>query len=697
MIKFTVNNNQFCIKGGVSVLEACEFVGITVPKFCYHQNISVAGNCRMCLVEIANSPKPVASCALPILNNMKVFVNTPLVKKARENVLEMLLLNHPLDCPICDQAGECDLQDQSRMFGLESSRFFFKKRGVENKECGPVIKTIMTRCIHCTRCVRFNSEISGNDLFGTLNRGTSTEIGFYKKSTYSSEISGNVIDLCPVGALTSNFYAFKARPWEALTVESIDLTDGLGSNVYINVKENQITRVFPKVNKQINGSFISDRARFSFDNIISNRLVTSNELKDLKLEKYWISCIKEIKKDINNKKNKKILFLSTPNADLDSLMLLKKIQFLGQDNLISKTAVVSRSDLKSNFFCSWLTNPILDIDSSRKICIIICSNPRVETPLINTKVFVKHNLNNYNIFGFSSFSGENNNTKFTNLNLSTVLKIIESKYIDISRLFKLALRPLVIFNENLLKKTFNSNSIIGLIKTMNPSSVLIKTSIFTNSSGQELLNTQKINAKLLSFENYDYILASNIDDSSLLSKKLNSLKANNLLWLNTHKSEITTKLNNVKFLSSKTEYEEENTFMNVEERIQKTYKSMSSLTKSVSMKELLLSFINVQSKYNLISSNQFEIYKSHLQPFVEMLKKMRLFETMVNTPIYNQEVANKNFINKETVSSVVSQYPVKSTCEDSYSYTRNLQNSKAMQIISQNMRKNFTNLAHKEC
>jgi NADH dehydrogenase (ubiquinone) Fe-S protein 1 len=272
MIKIEINGTEFLLKSNLSVLEACKYVGIHIPRFCYHETLSVAGNCRMCLVEVANSPKPVASCALPILNNMKIFVDTPLVKKARENVLETLLLNHPLDCPICDQGGECDLQDQTKLFGSDYSRFFFSKRGVEDKYCGPLIKTIMTRCIHCTRCVRFGIEVAGVEYLGTLNRGTHTEIGGYISQSFNSEISGNVIDLCPVGALTSKPYAFKARPWELRTTESIDLTDGTGSNVFVNFKETEILRIIPKINKNINGSIITDKARFSNDSTKNERI-----------------------------------------------------------------------------------------------------------------------------------------------------------------------------------------------------------------------------------------------------------------------------------------------------------------------------------------------------------------------------------------------------------------------------------------
>lgn len=212
MIVVTINDQEFLLKSDISIIDALKHLGINVPKFCYHEMLSVAGNCRMCLVEINDAEKPVASCVTLLQEGMVINTDTPFVKKARENVLEALLVNHPLDCPICDQAGECDLQDQTFSFGSDYSRFFHNKRGVEDKNCGPLIKTIMTRCIHCTRCVRFSSEIAGENFLGTFNRGTSTEIGNYISGFFKSEISGNVIDLCPVGALTAGPYASKARP-----------------------------------------------------------------------------------------------------------------------------------------------------------------------------------------------------------------------------------------------------------------------------------------------------------------------------------------------------------------------------------------------------------------------------------------------------------------------------------------------------
>ena len=311
MISIKINNIEFLVKKNISILEACKFVGIYIPRFCYHEKLSIAGNCRMCLID--NGIKLVSSCTALVEDNKEIFTDTPAIKKARENIVESLLLNHPLDCPICDQGGECDLQDQAWTVGGHYSRFFFNKRGVEDKDCGPLIKTIMTRCIHCTRCVRFGTEVAGVDYFGTLNRGTSTEIGNYIPKLFDSEMSGNVIDLCPVGALTSKPYAFKARPWELRITESIDLSDSIGSNIYLNFKETEVVRILPKNTIDINENWISDKARFSYDSLKTQRLDTVLEKKDKNFSKLtWQELLKNFQEII---KSKKVTFLVDDDLD----------------------------------------------------------------------------------------------------------------------------------------------------------------------------------------------------------------------------------------------------------------------------------------------------------------------------------------------------------------------------------------------
>lgn len=257
----------------ITVFQLCERLHYSLPRFCYHEQLSIAGNCRMCLIEVETSVKPVIACSTSLAKNMSVRTDSTLVKKARENVLEFLLINHPLDCPICDQGGECDLQDQAMIFGGDRGRFVEIKRSVEDKDFGPYIKTIMTRCIHCTRCVRFFDEIAGVELLGTMGRGKNTEISTYVKTELASEVSGNVIDLCPVGALTSKPYAFTARPWELTSIESIDVLDSLCSNIRIDIRGSEIMRILPKSNSSLNLDWISDNIRFGYDSIKVQRIL----------------------------------------------------------------------------------------------------------------------------------------------------------------------------------------------------------------------------------------------------------------------------------------------------------------------------------------------------------------------------------------------------------------------------------------
>ena len=276
-----VNGARVSVAVGSTVIQACEAAGVEIPRFCYHERLLVAGNCRACLVEVVGSPKPQASCALPVMPNMKVFTDSPRVKKARERVREFLLLTHPLDCPICDQGGECDRQDEAMAFGSDRGRGQGRwgsgveaKRGVEDKDWGPRIKAIMTRCIHCTRCVRFSSEIAGVSDRGTSGRGVNTEIGTYVSKPRASERSGNVIDLCPVGALTAKSYAFQARPWELKSVDAVDIVDGMGSSVRVQSRDQRILRVMPRVNDGINQAWLGDASRFSVDGFTRDRLTS---------------------------------------------------------------------------------------------------------------------------------------------------------------------------------------------------------------------------------------------------------------------------------------------------------------------------------------------------------------------------------------------------------------------------------------
>jgi len=324
MVWIYIDGHKLDAPRGATILQACSVAGIEIPRFCYHERLSIAGNCRMCLVEVEKSAKPVASCAMPIMENMRILTNTPLVKKAREGVMEFLLVNHPLDCPICDQGGECDLQDQAMVYGSDRGRFQEYKRSVEDKNIGPLVKTIMTRCIHCTRCVRFATEIAGVQDLGTTGRGRDTEIGTYIQKTFNSELSGNVIDLCPVGALTSKPYAFTARSWELKSTESIDVLDSLGSNIRIDVRGSEIMRILPRLHDAVNEEWISDKTRFAYDGLKRQRLdkpliKENNCFKDIT----WETALTHIKDKLRNISGSTIYGQVGALVDVETMLVFK--------------------------------------------------------------------------------------------------------------------------------------------------------------------------------------------------------------------------------------------------------------------------------------------------------------------------------------------------------------------------------------
>jgi len=534
MILLKVDNVAFFVKPKISILEACKHLGFIIPRFCYHETLSVAGNCRMCLVEVEGLEKPVASCVAEVDNNMSVLLNSPFVKKARENVIETLLINHPLDCPICDQAGECDLQDQTKVFGGDFSRFFFTKRGVEDKNCGPLIKTIMTRCIHCTRCVRFSSEVAGVDLLGTFNRGTFTEIGNYLSNMFRSEVSGNIIDLCPVGALTAKPYAFKARPWELKITESIDITDGLGSNIYVNSKESEIVRVVPKQTSLINNNFISDKARFSYDSLTYNRIENlfykdHNKLQYLPVT--WSKFLKQINTYLATKQTIQILINN--ELDLVTMHFLKKLEhkFLGKVYLKTINSV----SFQDNFFVTNLVGSLLDVDKSSGLCFLLSSNPKIESAILNTRLRLKNQNNVYNVYSLGQTFSYNIPSLFINLNLNHILNIFEGKNFVLTKLLLLCQNPLILVGEHFNNRFFGIDYFIQFLRSNLSSAKILKIRTFCNSSSQNFFNIQHLNAKSLTKSNV--VFAVNMDDIVFLRKALLTTNKH-VVWLNSHGSSL---------------------------------------------------------------------------------------------------------------------------------------------------------------
>ena len=385
MVKVKINGEECEVTEGMTILQACEEAGLEIPRFCYHDRLSIAGNCRMCLVDVEGAPKPVASCAMPINEGMSIHTNTQSVKKAREGVMEFLLINHPLDCPVCDQAGECDLQDQTVAFGPENSRFDENKRSVDEKHMGPLIKTYMTRCIHCTRCIRFADEVAGVNQLGALNRGENMEITTYLEKTLDSEMSANIVDLCPVGALTSKPYQFEARPWELKKTETVDVMDAVGSNIRVDTYGWKVKRVLPILNEDINEEWISDKTRYACDGLLTQRLDTPMLKQDGSLkETDWKRALSELKSLIEKTNPEKTAILLGDFVDTETAFLSKKIS----EDLNIKNIECRQEGCRIpfNHRSQYLFNSSINGIEDADCILIVGSNVREEAPIINSRI-----------------------------------------------------------------------------------------------------------------------------------------------------------------------------------------------------------------------------------------------------------------------------------------------------------------------
>jgi NADH-quinone oxidoreductase subunit G len=382
MPKLTIDGIEIEVPAGVTVLQACEAAGVEIPRFCYHERLSIAGNCRMCLVELEKAPKPIASCAYPAADGMVIRTTTPMVRTARHGVMEFLLANHPLDCPICDQGGECDLQDQAMAYGFDRSRFMENKRAVTDKYLGPLVKTVMTRCIHCSRCVRFAAEVAGVPDLGGLGRGEGMEIGTYVEQAIASELSGNLIDLCPVGALTSAPYAFTARPWELKKTDGIDVSDAVGVNIRIDTRGPQVLRILPRVNEHVNEEWLGDKGRFWVDGLSRRRLDKPWLRKDGRLvPASWAEAFAAIAARI---KGGSVGALAGDLADAESTKaLLDLMRGLGSPHTDCR---VDGAAIDVSLPAYWRFNStIAGIDQADAV-LLVGANPRIEAPVLNARL-----------------------------------------------------------------------------------------------------------------------------------------------------------------------------------------------------------------------------------------------------------------------------------------------------------------------
>ena len=462
MPKLKVNDIEVEVEDGLTVLQACEKAGAEIPRFCYHEKLSIAGNCRMCLVEMEKSPKPIASCAMPAAEGMNIKTNTAFVEKARKGVMEFLLANHPLDCPVCDQGGECDLQDQSMFYGVDKSRFKENKRSVPEKYMGPLIKTQMTRCIHCTRCVRFATEVAGVSELGAIGRGEDMQITTYLEQSMQSELSANVIDLCPVGALTSKPYVFEARPWELKKTETVDVMDAVGSNVRVDTYDWEVKRVLPLINEDINEEWISDKTRYACDGLLNQRLDTPFIKYNGKFEKAsWDEVFKIIKSKFENSSKEKICGFVGDLTNMETGYIFKEFF----DRTLINHNYDSRSDNRyvdvkerENYIFNSSINGIEDAD----LIFLIGSNPRYEATILNARIrkaFVNNNTKIISLndvgdltYPYESLDGQTQSKK----NIFEGSDEISKKILD-------AKHPMIIIGESLLKLN-SADYLFNLIK-----------------------------------------------------------------------------------------------------------------------------------------------------------------------------------------------------------------------------------------
>ncbi len=393
MPKLTIDGSEIEVPAGATILQACEQAGVEVAHFCYHERLAIAGNCRMCLVEVEKSPKPIASCAMPVGEGMVVHTKSPKAVKAQNGVMEFLLINHPLDCPICDQGGECDLQDQAMAYGFDRSRFVENKRAVPDKDFGPLVKTHMTRCIHCTRCIRFLTEIAGVEELGATGRGEDMEIGTYIERALTSELSGNIIDLCPVGALTSKPYAFVARPWELTKTELIDALDAVGSNIRIDARDGQVLRVLPRLNEDINEEWISDKTRFAVDGLRRARLDRPYIGRTHKRAADWLEAFELVADRLRATPGERIAAIAGDLVDAEAMFALKQL-LAG----LGATSIDCRQDgAKLDPRCrpGYLFNTRIAGIEQADCCLLIGTNPRFEAPLVNARLRKRYLLGGF--------------------------------------------------------------------------------------------------------------------------------------------------------------------------------------------------------------------------------------------------------------------------------------------------------------
>ncbi len=630
----------------LTIIQFCEFLNINIPRFCYHDKLSIAGNCRMCMVELKSSFKPVIACATSLMRNMHIYTTSFFVKKARENIPEFLLINHPLDCPICDQGGECDLQDQAIIYGSDRGRFKEIKRSVQDLFMGPVVKTIMTRCIHCTRCIRFSEEIIGNYSIGRLGRGDITEIGTYLKRPFIDELSGNIVDLCPVGALTSRSYAFKARPWELKSIESIDIFDSLGSNIRVDIKGNEIMRILPKRNDFLNEEWITDKIRFSYEGLKKNRLVypmlrlNKNEpLQIYSISFFFNTLFSRLISFYNLNKNnnwQKLIKIELSNyfsSANDYFIVYNLFSFLGINNIQLNSMLLTFMNI--DFRSNYLLNSSLNQFESCSTYLFNNINLKKENPILNSRIkkIKIHKGNSINI-GYIGFNIDLN-YDFIHLSNSffTYFSILEGKHFY----------SLKIFNENeiiqivngLATYKFNMISNINFKSYINKQNINFST-VFPNASSITMADLGYLNDNNNNYLNVInnkifYLYNKELDMNNANLQLLNYSNSDELIYHGTNINESIKKYTTF-LIPSTSFFETQSFFSNTLGFVQSTSQVISLTNNFYSISSLFLNLDRYLLSYDSLFKNISTEYIFFASVYIQ---KLYNFKFNIFFPLHN--------------------------------------------------------------
>ena len=644
MLKLKVNDIEIEVEEGLTVLQACELAGFEIPRFCYHEKLSIAGNCRMCLVEMEKSPKPIASCAMPATEGMVIKTNTEKVEKSRKGVMEFLLANHPLDCPVCDQGGECDLQDQSMFYGLDKSRFKENKRYVPEKYMGPLIKTQMTRCIHCTRCIRFASEVAGVPELGAVGRGEDMQITTYLEKSMESELSANVIDLCPVGALTSKPYVFEARPWELKKTETVDVMDAVGSNIRVDTYGWEVKRVLPRINEEINEEWISDKTRYACDGLKNQRLDTPYIKNNKFFEKItWSEAYEKIFNKISETSSDKIAGITGDMTNMETLFSIKEFfeKTIKSKNLDSR---VDNYYVNTNSRRNYIFNSKIEGLEDSDLIILVGSNPRYEATILNSRIRKSYLRNQSDIYSFGDVGDLTYPYKILDNSTKTIKDIVGNKHFISEKIIN-SKKPSIIIGQSVLKMKSGSYIFEELKKYLSNNNKIKDEWNALNILSKNASTVGSYDLDILSSNNGSNIVLSKIQDNQfnviflfgqddLKFKK----KGEFIIYVGSHGDRGSEMADII--LPGSAYTEQDGYYTNLEGKIQKAYKANYPPGEAKEDWQIINELSSKLKRKNLYA-NKDELINSMMN-FLTLNKENKLFE-IPNYKYFNENIIVENF------------------------------------------------------